>query len=935
LLLEALDPRIVPVSLSVSDVPVVACAGMTEQALVHVTLDRPTKGTVSVDYATADGAAKAGSDYIAASGKLIFEPGESSKDVVVPILSDTQAGKETFFVDLKNVTGAKISDGRGVITILDDRPRVQISETLLSEFVAEFTVSLSAAYDQTVKVAYATANLDNPWLAPIAPIVAGTLTFAPDETTKSFSVGVSPAPGNTNDAFVVNLSVTYADGVVVKSFDYGYVGHDNIESQDLNGCCAAPEAYGPTLSVGGPTSPIAAGQTETVTVTAFDGDGAVLTDYVDMVHFVSTDPMAELPDDYTFTIGPGGDNGVHTFTATLKSAGLQSLSVSDTAGATGSASIEVVPAAVSQLSVAGSPSPRPLGAGGALSVTATDRFGNQVPSYRGKVHFNSTDPLATVSGGFSAAMDFSATDNPNGVWSYGWSPTLGAGFVQDTSHRNNSGIDGWNGEQAGDGNPSVNHNGTASAVTLGSITWQPGQLAFHPGPNGEYSVVRWTAPRTGTLSFAAVFGGLDFVGPTSTDVHVLHNSAPLFDGEVMDFGAGPSFATTLAVLAGDTIDFSVGYGSNGTFNCDTTGLDVSISYNDSPTIADYTFTAADAGRHSFSATFGTAGLQSLTATDTATPSITGAEQNIDVISLGASNLVVSGFASPTAAGTVGRFTVTAKLADGSTAINYAGTIHFTSSDSQAGLPADYTFTSADGGVHTFSATLRTAGAQSLAARDVVSASVTGTQTGITVSPAAASRLTLAGFPSPVTAGVSGSFTVTAVDRFGNRATGYRGTIRYTSSDAQAALPANYSFTADDAGMHTFSAVLKTAGNQSVTATDTANAAVVGSQSVTVNPAAASRLRISAPDSVKAKAQFSVTAAAVDAFGNVATAYRGTLSFRRPDSTVKLPSNYTFTATDLGAHTFVGLVLKKKGKQTITVTDTLDRSLTGSVTIQVL
>ena len=45
-------------------------------------------------------------------------------------------------------------------------------------------------------------------------------------------------------------------------------------------------------------------------------------------------------------------------------------------------------------------------------------------------------------------------------------------------------------------------------------------------------------------------------------------------------------------------------------------------------------------------------------------------------------------------------------------------------------------------------------------------------------------------------------------------------------------------------------------------------------------------------------------------------------------------NYTFTAADQGVHTFTGLVLRKKGKQTITVIDTLDGSLTASMLINV-
>src|SRR5207248_5564420 len=104
------------------------------------------------------------------------------------------------------------------------------------------------------------------------------------------------------------------------------------------------------------------------------------------------------------------------------------------------------------------------------------------------------------------------------------------------------------------------------------------------------------------------------------------------------------------------------------------------------------------------------------------------------------------------------------------ATGYTGTVHFTSSDSQAGLPSDYTFTSTDGGQHTFSATLKTAGSQSLTATDTVTNTITGSQTGITVSPAAASSLVVSGFSSPTTAGMTGTFILIAKDSFSNTAT---------------------------------------------------------------------------------------------------------------------------------------------------------------------
>jgi hypothetical protein len=299
-----------------------------------------------------------------------------------------------------------------------------------------------------------------------------------------------------------------------------------------------------------------------------------------------------------------------------------------------------------------------------------------------------------------------------------------------------------------------------------------------------------------------------------------------------------------------------------------------------------------------------------------------------------SSLAVAGFPAVTKAGASGTFTVTALNADGTTDTGYTGSISFTSSDAKAALPASYTFTAADAGKHTFSATLFTAGTQSVSATDTTTA-LTGTDRGITVQPAAASTLLASGFPSPTTAGASHTFVVTAKDAYGNVATGYTGTVHFTSSDARAALPANYTFTAADAGVHTFSAALKTAGTQSITATDTAAAGITGADGgITVQPAAASKFLLSAPSGVTPGVAFRVTLTVEDAYGNVVTGYAGTVHFSSSDGTATLPSNYTFSASDAGVHTFTGLVLHMKGKQKITVTDTQNSSLTATVTEQV-
>src|SRR5438876_1177379 len=87
-----------------------------------------------------------------------------------------------------------------------------------------------------------------------------------------------------------------------------------------------------------------------------------------------------------------------------------------------------------------------------------------------------------------------------------------------------------------------------------------------------------------------------------------------------------------------------------------------------------------------------------------------------------------------------------------------------------------------------------------------------------------------GFRSPITAGTAGNVTVTAQESYRNISPSYLGTAHFTSSDAQATLPANYAFVAADAGVHGFSATLKTAGSQSLTAIDTVTSTITGSQS---------------------------------------------------------------------------------------------------------
>ena len=107
-----------------------------------------------------------------------------------------------------------------------------------------------------------------------------------------------------------------------------------------------------------------------------------------------------------------------------------------------------------------------------------------------------------------------------------------------------------------------------------SFTWPPRQVALHPGPQGEYSVVRWTAPAADRYSIAATFAGLF---KATTDVHLLHNGRPQFDA-LLNLGGNPNTAThtsELTLAKGDTIDFVVGWG-NGSYGSDSTALTATI-----------------------------------------------------------------------------------------------------------------------------------------------------------------------------------------------------------------------------------------------------------------------------------------------------------------------------------------------------------------------
>ena len=260
---------------------------------------------------------------------------------------------------------------------------------------------------------------------------------------------------------------------------------------------------------------------------------------------------------------------------------------------------------------------------------------------------------------------------------------------------------------------------------------------------------------------------------------------------------------------------------------------------------------------------------------------------------------------------------------------YTGTVAVTSTDSSATLPANYTFTADDHGVKLWKGgvTFQKPGAQTVTVTDTASGTVLGKQT-FQVAAQAVGTLVWTTLPqTPAVAGSAFSATLTVQDASGHAITNYQRQVSFASSDANAVVPASVTFAASDAGVKTVQFTLKTAGSQSITASDAAVSSSPGD--VTVTAAAAATLTATAGANFAAGAANSVQIKAYDAYGNLATGYRGTVGFTSTESGVSsLPDNYTFTATDAGQHNFANVVFCSVGSATVTATDTVAASLRG-------
>ena len=187
---------------------------------------------------------------------------------------------------------------------------------------------------------------------------------------------------------------------------------------------------------------------------------------------------------------------------------------------------------------------------------------------------------------YDLSSSFSTTSNSSGPFTFGYETTLGGTF---TAYNSTTTVVGSTGQFVGwtDGQsnePNVYKNLSMTTNNIGTVSEAAGQVSFHPGPNREFSVIRFTAPVSSLYAISGSAFGTDFVGPTDTEIYgALNQAAPIDLGAVRGYNAQTlTYNGSIFLTAGTTVDALVGYDPLGTrptgpFSYDTTGVNLSFT----------------------------------------------------------------------------------------------------------------------------------------------------------------------------------------------------------------------------------------------------------------------------------------------------------------------------------------------------------------------
>ena len=218
-----------------------------------VTLTSASTSTVTVDYATLDGSAVAGTDYTAASGTLTFAPGTTSQTVNVIVNGEnTTATSKSLSLLISNATNATITSNSitGNITYATGTPTVAVSSPSTSVGTSgsgtlTFTVTLSAVSAEPVTVAYSTAD-GTAVAGTDYTATSGTLTFAAGDTSMTVAVPIAGESGTTaSKTVLLNLSgatnTSNATASGTGTINYVVAGQSNVLSSNITNASGGVE----------------------------------------------------------------------------------------------------------------------------------------------------------------------------------------------------------------------------------------------------------------------------------------------------------------------------------------------------------------------------------------------------------------------------------------------------------------------------------------------------------------------------------------------------------------------------------------------------------------------------------------------------------------------------------------------------------------------
>ena len=200
----------------------------TKEATFVITLNKPSTSVVSMNYATQNRTAVAGSDFVAKNGSLVFAPGETAKTVKVTLTNDAAfEASESFNLALSAITNATTLDAIGTAIIgendapLVSNSRITVDDIFVdeSQTYADFLVRLDAPNTNAVTVRYDTADgTASYFYSPQDYVRTGeTLNFAPGETVKTVRVTLlDDAIAEATKNFSLILSSPSANATIIK-----------------------------------------------------------------------------------------------------------------------------------------------------------------------------------------------------------------------------------------------------------------------------------------------------------------------------------------------------------------------------------------------------------------------------------------------------------------------------------------------------------------------------------------------------------------------------------------------------------------------------------------------------------------------------------------------------------------------------------------------